>query len=428
MDQLSSLVVHYLSQALGTLFEGDFSEKNLSLEIASGSFSLENVQLKEQFFSDLPVSLILSHGSIGRLDLTIPWKNLGSAPLRVSLDNVNILLRPCFVKDTKSSAARKAHQMKLAKLSSVDSLCKLRTKSASHSSTPASFLFHYLKEKVASMIFRTLEVSVCNVHLRFEDQVSCREALGGFCLGVTLESALLRPSCHTEGMDTEEVDAEEVDAEEERGGVLRVSRGATRRLFRSTRTLQQQCDISSLAVYCNSLSMVSRNMCCVPFVGKSSKEIEHAMSATISRRWSSLPPAHAYLLRPQHLALQLGAAFSNNSRGDVHIGVEVLAGDVTCELGDAQLRNMASFVHFTGMFLAANQFSDHRPDPAAGAEVGGRRRLGDPAAWWRFAIRAVRRQLGHFSRLRLSAESVDKYFQDKLVYTGEGGREGQSAS
>jgi vacuolar protein sorting-associated protein 13A/C len=166
MDQLSSLLVYYLSRALGTLFEGDFTENNISLEISSGFFSLENVQLKEQFFSDLPVSMVLSHGSIGKLDISIPWKNMGSAPLTVSLDGVNILLTPCFVKDTKSSAARKAHQLKLAKLSSVDSLCKIRGTASSHGSSMGGLLFHYLKEKLVSAIINTLEITVTNVHIR----------------------------------------------------------------------------------------------------------------------------------------------------------------------------------------------------------------------------------------------------------------------
>lgn len=166
MDNISSFLVYYLSQGLSTLFEGDFSEKNISLELSSGSFCLENVQLKEQFFNDLPVSLVLCHGYIGKLKISVPWKSLGSAPLRVHLDQVNVLLRPSFVKDTHICAARKAHKLKLAKLASVESLCKLRGKSSSHSSA-ASFVFHYLKERFARMIINTLEVSVKNVHLRY---------------------------------------------------------------------------------------------------------------------------------------------------------------------------------------------------------------------------------------------------------------------
>lgn len=166
MDHLSSLLVHYLSRGLSALFEGDFSEKNISLELSSGSFTLENVQLKEQFLNDLPVSLTLAHGSIGRLHIAVPWQALGTAPLVVTLDTVNILLKPSFIKDTMSSAARKAHRMKMAKVSSVESLCKLRGKTASHSNA-ASFIFHYIKERVANMIFNTLKISVRNVHIRY---------------------------------------------------------------------------------------------------------------------------------------------------------------------------------------------------------------------------------------------------------------------
>ena len=165
MEQLSSVVVHYLSQGLSALFEGDFSERNVSLELSSGSFTLRDVQLKEQFFNDLPVSLILTHGSIGKLPIAVPWKSLGSAPICVHLEEVNVLLRSSFVKDTASTAARKAHRLKLAKVASIESLCKIKGKSTSHSSA-ANFVYHYLKEKLASIIINTLEVSVHNVHIR----------------------------------------------------------------------------------------------------------------------------------------------------------------------------------------------------------------------------------------------------------------------
>lgn len=417
MDQLSSLIVYYLSQALGTLFEGDFSEKNLSLEISSGNLSLQNVQLKEQFFRDLPVGLDLSYGSIGKLDITIPWKSIGNEPLRVCLENVYILLKPCFAKDTQSSAARKSHQMKLAKLSSVDSLCRLREKSSSHSST-ASFLFHYFKEKVARMIFNTLEFSIQNVHIRFEDQVSCSAALGGVCLGVTLESLHLRPACNS---DRNSRSGRDRDSDRE-GGL-----GATQDLFRAADTLQQQCHIADLSVYCNELNIFSKNSCCVPFAGKFSEDIEKVMYSTIPRK-SRLPLSHAYMLQPHDFSLRFGMNFSN---GDVHIGIEVLSDDVTCEVEDVQIYNIISFVHFTNTYLNCNEFSEFRPDSAAEMDSAGvqtsrmgrrRRKMEDPAAWWRFAIQAVRRQLGHFSKLRFSAASLDKYFADKLVYTGWWGR------
>ena len=413
MDQLSSVIVHYLSQALGTLFEGDFSEKNLSLELTSGILSLRDVQLKEQFFRDLPVTLILSHGSIGKLDITIPWRNIGNAPLCVSIDKVNVLLRPCFAKDTQSSAARKAHQIKLAKLSSVESLCRLRGKSSSHSSA-ASFLFHYFKEKVARVLFNTLEISVRNVHIRFEDQVSCDNVLGGVCLGFTLDSLHLRPACHR-GYDSSRSNDRRCDSI---GGDIGTGRllglGAIRNLLQTADTLQLQCDITDVAMYCNELNVVSKNICCVPFVGKSSADIKKVMHSTIPRKWR-LPPMHAYILQPHNFSLKFGMNFSN---GDMHIGIEVSSDDVTCEVEDVQIHNISSFIHFTDVYMAANQFSEYRPDDGVRNQTSRGRRSRNPAAWWRFAIRAVRAQLGHFSRLRLSASSVDKYFADKMVYTG----------
>lgn len=242
---------------------------------------------------------------------------------------------------------------------------------------------------------------------RFEDQVSSSDELGGFCLGFVLESLQLRPGCLNGG------DCGEESAREGGGGLLDLC--MIRDLFQSAQTLQQKCDINGCAVYCNELSMTSRNPCCVPFVGKSSKEIGQLMTSTLSKHWrvtSSLPPGqHAYVIQPHDYSLKFGLNFAN---GDVHVGIEILSKNITCDVEDAQLKNVTSFIHFTDVYLSANQYSDLRPDKS----LARGRRCRDPAAWWKFAVLAVRRQLGHCKHLRMSPASVDRHFKDKLVYTG----------
>lgn len=49
---------------------------------------------------ELPVNLV--HGMIGRLELKIPWANLGSEPVVVILDRVHIVVEPKYEWDTEA--------------------------------------------------------------------------------------------------------------------------------------------------------------------------------------------------------------------------------------------------------------------------------------------------------------------------------------
>lgn len=264
---------------------------------------------------------------------------------------------------------------------------------------------------------------------RFEDQVSCKEILGGVSLGIVLESMEWRPSrgqgkdktplcrCHDRGGCDQ---CGSNDAEKGHGdGILNIQ--VIRDLFKSPHTLLQHCEISGFAVYCNELHVSSKNACCVPFVGSGDKDIGRLMRSTAARTWrvsGLLSTGHTYVIHPHEYSLTLGVNFSKSS-GDVHIGVQVLSKMISCDVEDNQLKNLANFSRFTDVYLAANNFSQFRPDAAAANTGKGpacERR--DPVALWKFAILSVRHQLGHSAHLRLSPISVNRHFRDKLVYTG----------
>mmetsp|Transcript_8896 Transcript_8896/g.16685 ORF Transcript_8896/g.16685 Transcript_8896/m.16685 type:complete len:930 (-) Transcript_8896:1108-3897(-) len=130
------------------------------------------------------------------------------------------------------------------------------------------------------------------------------------------------------------------------------------------------------------------------------------MISTLARKWhfSNMRDGHSYILQPLKCCVSVGLNFSNSS-GDVHIGMEALVENITCDIEDIQVRNVAAFVHFIDTYLEANKLSEFRPDAAAAgagshSDSGSSRR--DPAALWRFSIMAVRHQLGHSAHLHMS--------------------------
>ena len=81
---LERYLASHLTSLLGEYFEEScFSRQNLSLGAWSGTVVLENLVLKPTALDALDLPLALRRGSIGRLQLEIPWSRLGSKPLTV---------------------------------------------------------------------------------------------------------------------------------------------------------------------------------------------------------------------------------------------------------------------------------------------------------------------------------------------------------
>jgi hypothetical protein len=72
----------------------------------SGYLVLENLQLKADLFDYLKVPLKLNFGTIGRLEIRIPWSNLGNEPAVVVVDRVYLLAEPKYEWDASAHVRR----------------------------------------------------------------------------------------------------------------------------------------------------------------------------------------------------------------------------------------------------------------------------------------------------------------------------------
>ena len=85
----------------------------------SGYLVLENLQLKADLFDYLKVPLKLSYGTIGRLEIRIPWSNLGNEPAVVVVDRVYLLAEPKYEWDA-GAHVRREQAIKQAKLAAAE--------------------------------------------------------------------------------------------------------------------------------------------------------------------------------------------------------------------------------------------------------------------------------------------------------------------
>lgn len=88
-DIVSSL----LSKYLGDYLEG-LSKKDLKISLWKGDVELTNLKVKTEALDFLNLPIQVKEGFVGTLTLKIPWKNLGSQPTLVYMDDVYVLACP----------------------------------------------------------------------------------------------------------------------------------------------------------------------------------------------------------------------------------------------------------------------------------------------------------------------------------------------
>ena len=80
---MEALVAAVLQRVLGRYVAG-LESRNLSLKMWSGRVLLENLSLRQHALMGL-VPVHMHSGTIGRLEMVVPWHKLGSLPVVLDL-------------------------------------------------------------------------------------------------------------------------------------------------------------------------------------------------------------------------------------------------------------------------------------------------------------------------------------------------------
>ena len=112
-----STVSDLLAKYLGKFIEGLNSE-TLSIAIWTGEVALNNLKLKRDLFSEFDVPLIIKNSTIGKLQISIPWRNILSGKIVIKLTNLSVLIIPEIVENyfSKEYLEEKEQQHKQKKL------------------------------------------------------------------------------------------------------------------------------------------------------------------------------------------------------------------------------------------------------------------------------------------------------------------------
>jgi hypothetical protein len=278
------LITRGIKDVLSKYFEnGDELGKSITFNSWTGLIRLESLKLKKGVADalSLPVDIVLC--SIGLLEVSIPWTALSTEPVRVTLENMCVLLK-CNYKlqqQSKMGAKQAAKQAQLVAadvhLHQVKSQEKNKSKAASGSGYLDSLKEMALNIALQSMfknIVNNFELEVKNIHIRFEDMES--SPVTDFCFGITSDSVSVGSP---DGPGTERIIKDK----------------------ESAAVFSKKFSVCRQAIYWNPLSHASANICGRPLAEKFHSEIEEVMLKKLMPRHRHQfldYTGHRFLLRP----------------------------------------------------------------------------------------------------------------------------------
>ncbi|KAF2136708.1 uncharacterized protein K452DRAFT_322218 [Aplosporella prunicola CBS 121167] len=179
---LEGIVANLLNRFLG-MYVQNFDPKQLNVGIWSGDVKLRDLELRREALDQLHLPLNVIQGHLGQLTLSIPWSNLRGKPVRVSIEDVFLLAAPR--EDAEYDAEeqdKRAHAIKMEKLDSAELLKERNTEGMSAEEQQKNQSF---TASLVTAIVDNVQVSVKNVHVRYEDSIS--DPGHPFSLGFTLD-------------------------------------------------------------------------------------------------------------------------------------------------------------------------------------------------------------------------------------------------
>ncbi|RVE50817.1 hypothetical protein evm_004566 [Chilo suppressalis] len=168
-------VAGILNRLLGKYVQ-DLDTENLNVGIFSGNVNLTDLKLKPEALYELDLPIDVKIGTIGRINLQIPWSGLYTQPVVVNIEDVLILVGPAisnsyFDPDREKRLMRAAKRKILQDLEAESEILK----------GPQNFF-----ENLFTAIVDNLQIYVRNVHIRYEDSISSKD--GPLACGLCLQS------------------------------------------------------------------------------------------------------------------------------------------------------------------------------------------------------------------------------------------------
>eukprot|EP01135_Chromosphaera_perkinsii_P007458 Nk52_evm10s859 gene=Nk52_evmTU10s859 len=180
-----SLVASILNQYLGQYVE-NLDTNQLNISIWGGDVKLQNLVLKAEALSDLDLPITVDEGYLGLLTLKVPWKNLTTQPVVVLVNDLYLTAKPISAyKYDKKKAQQAAFALKQQAISNYESWKAAKKEMATAAKDDGGGEVSF-SEKLVARIVENVQITIENVHIRYEDSVS--HPFHTFFVGLTVRS------------------------------------------------------------------------------------------------------------------------------------------------------------------------------------------------------------------------------------------------
>lgn len=174
---LEGVVSDVLQKVLGAFVRG-LDRDHLEVSVWDGDVRLHGLELRTEVLDALNLPVRVLGGSLGEVRVSVPWRNLGSEPMVISVDSV-LLLLVARADEAEGPAAEAEAEGKRAIAEVVDGV--EQQQAAQEEMGPS------LVDRLVQSLLQKLQVSVTNVHVRVLSGPE-EEAIAG---GVMLRSLKL---------------------------------------------------------------------------------------------------------------------------------------------------------------------------------------------------------------------------------------------
>jgi vacuolar protein sorting-associated protein 13A/C len=184
------LLLNILGDTLGQFVDG-ISAENLKLGIWSGKIQMFNLQLKKTALDGLNLPLSVSSGSLKKLIVRIPWAHLETKAVKVEIDGVYLQAGPLDISTISSDELkRNALHSKRARLKIADNLAYKRMLNAQEDANQNSLQTKVKNttyiQQLTLKIIDNLEITLTNVHIRYEDNLTIPNKVFSFGFTISL--------------------------------------------------------------------------------------------------------------------------------------------------------------------------------------------------------------------------------------------------
>uniref|UniRef100_K3XCA2 PDZ domain-containing protein n=1 Tax=Globisporangium ultimum (strain ATCC 200006 / CBS 805.95 / DAOM BR144) TaxID=431595 RepID=K3XCA2_GLOUD len=350
-----------LESQLGKYVDGLTSD-SLQVGLWSGELVLQNLSLKPHALAELDLPVTVIKGSIERIHVVVPWNQLGSASVQITIDGIYALVVP----NTTLPTQDEVRQHKINQIERQD-LVRQHNRFAeenNHAGEDESTFLSRLTERIVD----NLQVTLRDIHFRYEDNISNLE--NPFACGVMIKSFAF----HT------------TDAE---GSEVFVDRSAKKEKFTHKAVKLTQCCMYWDRVPKTEPLRLLQNH---PDVEVAMRDMVHVMSHSVEQQHTSNVTAQdnasretnrLWILRPCSLSVQLTKNESQDYAMVAKFTIQAKINDIAFGLSREQYEDIL-FLHkaFMGRRAIEAYFLQARCRPFHNA-----RKL--PRAWWDYASRLV---------------------------------------